>query len=134
MRPQVDDSAWPIVRITYGERLSLDEIAELALLLRQIFERRGPMITVSDLRRINPLEATALVRKQVAFEVDNLDEVGAFLAEAIVVPSPLLRALFAAYNFARRRSSFPSEAFEDVGSAMAWAERQAAASRRDPSS
>lgn len=125
MRPDVDDCAWPLVRITYGERISLDEIDELAKRLRQLFEQRGPMITVSDLSRVTALEATAMLRKRIAYEVDLLAEDGAFVAEAVVVPSPLLRALYAGYHWMRKQRTYPSQSFEDLASATEWAERQA---------
>jgi hypothetical protein len=49
MIPAIDDTEWPIVRITYGETIGLDEIPEFARRLGAIFTERGPFVTVADI-------------------------------------------------------------------------------------
>jgi hypothetical protein len=66
MVPAIDDSEWPIVRITYGETISLTEIAEFARRLDAIFTKRGAFVTVADISALSVTATTALHRQRVA--------------------------------------------------------------------
>jgi hypothetical protein len=130
MLPHIDDSSWPIVAIDYGEVITFEEIAELSKVLQRIFEKRGPIVMLVNIGALSATATTALHRKRLAEESDRLAAMGAFLAEAVVVPSPVLRALYVAYTWAGKRKSYPSQAFHDYASAFAWAREQVRASLR----
>lgn len=125
MVPNVDDALWPIVKITYGTTIELDEIAKFGERLLHVFQGRGPFVTLADISELRPAQVTALHRKRIAEEADKLAARGAFIAEAVIIRSPLVRALYVGYNWARIRKSYPSEAFADPLAALAWAREQA---------
>jgi hypothetical protein len=125
MTPNVDDSSWPIVRITYGAVITFDEIAELERRLQSIFQKRGPMVMLIDIGRLAITSPTPLHRKRLAEASDRLSAQGAFLAEAIFIPNPILRALYVGYTWARTRKDFPFASFTDAEAALAWAREQA---------
>jgi hypothetical protein len=130
MLPRIDDSSWPIVAIDYGEVITFEEIAELSKVLQRIFEKRGPIVMLVNIGALSATATTALHRKRLAEESDRLAAMGAFLGEAVVVPSPVLRALYVAYTWAGKRKSYPSRAFHDYASALAWAREQTRAPSR----
>ena len=124
MLPRIDDSSWPIVTIDYGEVITFEEIDELGKTLRRIFEMRGPMVTLANIGRLSVTATTALHRKKVAEEADKLVALGAFIAEAVVVPNAIVRALYVGYTWAGQRRSHPSQAFADTPAALVWARQQ----------
>jgi hypothetical protein len=130
MLPNVDDSSWPIVRITYGDVITFDEIAELAARLQGIFEKRGPMVMLIDVSALAASNVTALHRRRLAEGADTLAAQGALLGEAVIIPNPILRALYVGYTWACKRKTFPSQSFFDAEAALAWAREQARAALR----
>jgi hypothetical protein len=125
MLPRVDDSSWPIVAIDYGETITFDEITELGAALLRIFQKRGAMVTLINIGALRATTITAMHRKKLADEADKLAARGAFLAEAVIVPNAIVRALYAGYTWASQRRTFPSRAFPDPTSATVWARQQA---------
>jgi hypothetical protein len=106
--------------------MGFDEIQTLTVRLRGILKKRGPMVTVVDLSELNLTQFTALHRKRLAEEAEKLAGEGAFLGGAVIIRNPVLHALFVAYQWARGTNTpFPSKAFSDTASAVAWAEAQA---------
>jgi len=124
MLPRIDDSSWPIVAIDYGEVITFEEIAELSKALQRIFEKRGPIVMVVDIGAVSAKATTALHRKRLAEESDRLAAMGAFVAEAVIVPNPVLRAIYVGYTWAGKRKNYPSQAFHDSTTALAWAHEQ----------
>jgi hypothetical protein len=125
MLPKVDDSSWPVVRITYGETISFDEITELERQLLGVFQKRGPLVMLIDISALAATSVTALHRKRLAEGADRLAGRGALLAEAVFIPNPVLRALYVGYTWARARKTFPSASFVHADAALAWARAQA---------
>jgi hypothetical protein len=119
--PAIDESEWPIVRITYGETIGLNEIGEFARRLDAIFARRGPMVTVADISALSVSATTALHRKRVAEESDKLADKGAFLGEAVIIRNPVVRVLYLGYTWLKTRSDYPSQTFKDWSAAREWA-------------
>jgi hypothetical protein len=135
MVPAIDESEWPIVRITYGEVIALDEIGEFAGRLLAIFSKRGPMVTVADISALSVTATTALHRQRVAEESDKLAQKGAFLGEAVIIRNPVVRVLYHGYTWLKKRSDYPSQVFADSSSAKEWANllvRADAISKRRP--
>jgi len=130
MLPRIDESTWPIVSIEYGEEITFDEIAQLGEALQRIFRKRGPMVTLADIGALSAAATTALHRKRIAEESDKLAAMGAFLAEAVIVPNPVLRAIYVGYTWARHRKGYPSQAFPSPAPALVWAREQAGTARR----
>jgi hypothetical protein len=130
MLPRIDDTSWPIVTIDYGEVITFEEIAEVSTALERIFEKRGPFAILVDIGALSATATTALHRKRLAEESDRLSAMGAFLAEAVVVPNPVLRALYVGYTWAGKAKSYPSRAFHDSAAALVWAREQSRAAPR----
>lgn len=124
MLPSIDDTSWPIVTINYGEEITFDEIVELSQALERIFHRRGPLVMLVDIGALRAIAVTALHRKRLAEESDRLAAMGAFVAEAVIVPNPVLRAVYVGYTWAGKRKSYPSQPFRDSASALVWARQQ----------
>jgi hypothetical protein len=82
-------------------------------------------VTLADISDLQPAQVNALHRKRIAEVADQLAARGAFIAEAVIIRSPLVRALYVGYSWARTRKSYPSEAFADPLAALAWAREQA---------
>jgi hypothetical protein len=120
MVPEIDESDWPIVRLTFGPSITFEEIDELARRLKGIHGRLGPMVTVTDISAMSATATTARHRQRIAQEADDLSRKGALLGEAVVIRNPIVRALFVGYNWLKT-TSFPSRAFDDSASAAAWA-------------
>jgi hypothetical protein len=125
MVPHVDDALWPIVKISYGATIELDEIPEFGMRLLRVFQGRGPFVTLADISELRPTQVTALHRKRIAEEADKLAARGAFIAEAVIIRNPLVRALYVGYQWARSGKSHPCETFADPLAALAWAREQA---------
>jgi hypothetical protein len=121
MIPAIDDTEWPIVRITYGETIGLNEIAEFAGRLDAIFTKRGPFVTVADISALNVTATTALHRKRVADEADKLASKGAFVGEAVIIRNPVVRVLYHGYTWLRTRDDYPRQTFADWSTARDWA-------------
>jgi hypothetical protein len=132
--PAIDDSDWPIVRITYAEVLTLDEVPLGAGMVDRIFETRGPMVLVSDVTALNLTAATPPLRRAIAIEADKLTDKGAILGEAVVVRTPAARLLFRAYLWLRTTQAYPIQIFEDQARAEQWARALLAAMKRQSSS
>jgi hypothetical protein len=121
MVPAIDDSEWPIVRITYGETIGLDEIPEFARRLDAIFTKRGPFVTVADISALSVTATTALHRKRVAEEADKLARKGAFIGEAVIIRNPVVRVLYHGYTWLRTRDDHPTQTFAEWSTARDWA-------------
>jgi hypothetical protein len=122
MRPEIDESAWPLVRIRYGAELTVEDIQYLAERIEGIFQRRGPMVTVADIGAVSLKSTTAAQRRLVAQDADRLAALNLFLAEAVIIPNPVLRVVYASYVWARRRLNHPYACFAEESAALAWAE------------
>jgi|HubBroStandDraft_1064217.scaffolds.fasta_scaffold15190_3 hypothetical protein len=125
MMPDIDDSSWPIVKVTYPPFVTAKEIPLAAARLRAIFAKRGPMVTVSDISAIDVKAATPVLRKMVAEEADRLARAGAFIAEATIIRNPLVRILHVGHAWLRVRKDHPTAAFSDWPSALQWARERA---------
>jgi hypothetical protein len=121
---RIDDERWPIVRISFDDDVSFDDIAQIAKRVEQVHRSRGPMVLLSDTSALRPMAVTPLHRKALADAADDLSAKGAILAEAVIVPNDFLRALFTGYTWLRKQNSRPSRAFRDFVSAMTWATEQ----------
>jgi hypothetical protein len=121
MVPTINDSEWPIVTITYGETIGLDEIPEFARRLDAIFTKRGAFVTVADISALNVTNTTALHRKRVAEQADKLAAKGAFIGEAVIIRNPAVRVLYHGYTWLRRRDDYPTKTFPDSSTARDWA-------------
>lgn len=124
MLPRIDDSSWPIVAIAYGEVITFDEIVDLSKALQRIFEKRGPIAMLVDIGALSATATTALHRKRLAEESDRLAAMGAFVAEAVIVPNLVLRAIYVGYTWAGKRKTYPSQAFQDSATALVWVHEQ----------
>ena len=125
MMPEIDESSWPIIKVTYPPIVTLEEIPVAASRLRQIFTTRGPMVTVSDISAVSVRAATPIIRKMVAEEADKLAAMGAFIAEATIIRNPIVRVLHVGHAWLRVRTNHPIAAFADWPPALAWARARA---------
>jgi hypothetical protein len=121
----IDASRWPVVQITCAAHVGLSSIRRMARSLDELHRMRGAMLLVCDIDGLKPSVVTPLLRKELAEEADKLAERGAFLAEAIVVRDPILRALYRAYTWVRQKCDYPTEVFTDTESARRWLRTQA---------
>jgi hypothetical protein len=119
--PAVDETDWPIVRITYGEELSLDEVATTAGIFHRIFETRGPMVAVADISALSLMTTTSLIRRAIAIEVDKLSEKGAILGEAVIIRTRAARLIFQGYLWLRTTDAYPMQVFDERAKAEQWA-------------
>jgi hypothetical protein len=92
MLPRIDDSRWPIVRNSPTATSSRSRRSQSSRSLQRIFETKGALAMVVDIGAVKATALTALHRKRLAEESDRLAAMGAFLAEAVIVPNPILRA------------------------------------------
>ena len=125
----VDVSGFPCVRITYPAEMSLDDIERLMVKMLDIHKQRGPFLTIDDISKLDQSKVTALHRKRLAEHTDRLAERGALIAEIVVVPSLLLRAVFTGYSWMRQRNSHPLLACATVDEANREAAKILAARR-----
>jgi hypothetical protein len=121
MRPAIDDSGWPLVRIRYGSELTIEDILYLAERVEGIFRQRGPMVTMADIGAVSLKATTAARRRLLAEEADRLAAMHSFIAEAVIIPNPVLRVVYASYVWARRRLNHPYACFSEESAALAWA-------------
>jgi hypothetical protein len=125
MLPEIDESSWPIIKVTYPPVVTLEEIPVAAGRLRKIFTKQGPMVTVSDISAVSVRAATPLIRKRVAEEADKLASMGAFIAEATIIRNPIVRVLHVGHAWLRVRTNHPIAAFSDWPPALDWARARA---------
>jgi hypothetical protein len=128
--PAVDETDWPIVRITYAEELSLDDITAGAGIVHRIFETRGPMVAIADISALSLTATTPLIRRAVAIEVDKLAEKGAVLGEAVIIRTRAARLIFQGYLWLRTTDAYPIQVFDDHTKAEQWARTLLAAIKR----
>lgn len=123
----VDASEHPIVRITFPRVMRLEDLDVLNPTVIELVETRGPMITVADFPDLDLRTVTAAFRKRMAEQADDMAERGGLIAEIVVLPSTLYRAMFTAYSWMRARKTHPQLAFATLEEAMvearAWARR-----------
>jgi hypothetical protein len=128
--PAFDETDWPIVRITYAEKLSLDEIAVGAGIVNRIFETRGPMVAVVDISALSLMATPPLLRRAIAIEVDKLTDKGAILGEAVIIRTQAARVIFQGYLWLRTTAGYPIQVFGDPTKAEQWARALLAAITR----
>jgi hypothetical protein len=121
MKPAIDETGWPLVRIQYGAELTLEDIQYLAERIEGIFRKRGPMITVADIGAVTLRSTTSVERRRIAEDADRLAGMNLFIAEAVIIPNPVLRVVYASYIWARRRLNHPYACFAEESAALAWA-------------
>jgi hypothetical protein len=119
--PAVDESDWPIVRIRWPEEMTLDDVTTLGGLLDRIFERRGPLVLVSDISALSLAATTPVIRRAVAIEADKLTDRGALIGSAVVIRTRAARLIYEGYLWLRTRHAYPIQLFEDQAKAEAWA-------------
>jgi hypothetical protein len=122
MKPEIDESGWPLVRIQYGAELTLEDIQYLAERIEGIFRKRGPMVTIADIGALSLRSTTAAQRRVIAEDADRLAGLNLFIAEAVIIPNPVLRVVYASYVWARRRLNHPYACFAEESAAQAWAD------------
>jgi hypothetical protein len=128
--PVVDDSDWPIVRVTYGEELTLDEVPIGAGIVNRIFETRGPMVAIADISALSLTAITPLIRLAIANEVDKLTDKRAILGEAVIIRTRAARLIFRGYLWLKTTHGYPIQVFEDPAQAEKWARAVLAEVRR----
>lgn len=106
----IEASEFPIVRLVFPSRISIEDVDQLGEALKELHRARGPFVSIADLGRLETEAVTALHRKRIAEHADELARRGAFRAEFVVVPSLLLRAMFTGYTWLRVRKSHPQSA------------------------
>lgn len=121
MLPTIDTAALPLVRITYPEMMTEEDVDEYAKRLGDLLAT-AHIGTVVDLRPINPTAAGAAGRRYLAAAIDGVTtkHPGRLVAEAIVMDSTILRGLYTAFCWIRSDGSYSSRPFADVPSAEAW--------------
>jgi hypothetical protein len=132
---RVEESGWPLVHIWFEGTITLEEVATLAETLHRVHKSHGPMVLVGDLGHLRAASVNALHRKAVADVADALARDGALVAEAVIAPQPVLRALFTGYTWLRSRTNHPQKVFAEPLGALAWAReqgREQAVLRRSP--
>lgn len=116
----VDASRLPLLFVVFPKRATAEDIdAHMARLLR-LFQEHGPYALVADIDAIDPRAATPVLRTRFAEGVDHLAARGAFLAEAVVASSALVRGVFTAYSWFRQRKPYPISCFATRAEALVW--------------
>src|SRR5690606_24195724 len=119
---RVNDSQWPVVRIDFLGNISFQDVEKLSKELRKVQLTRGAFVVLSDLTNLRAASATARLRQAIAEVADEFSGQGALLAEAVIVPNPILRALFTGYTWLRRNTQHDQKTFADFESALSWAQ------------
>lgn len=107
----VDSTGHPIVRIVYPREIRTEDVEDFCSALLEVHRTRGPILSIADLTDLDVRFVTAMHRKRVAEVADALAERGGVLAEYVVVPSVLLRAVFTGYSWMRLTKTHPQVAF-----------------------
>lgn len=123
MEFHINDSAFPLVHITYPELAKHEEIARYGKALATVMQR-GRLVTVVDVRSVSVLRSGAEQRKYLAQQVDQATQAnkGHLLAEAVVLNSKVLKAAYTAFGWMRRDQSYESRAFTELEPALRWAQ------------
>lgn len=123
----IDESTWPLVRITYPQAATLDDtrayVADLAIL----FDRGQSFCTIVDLRPLGQIANDAKLRAVVAEAITELTTryPHRLVAEAVIIDSLLVRGAYIAYNWVRPKKLYLSQAFASIAEAEAWTRKQA---------
>lgn len=120
--PKADASDFPLVRVTYPERPTVEGLPEYVEACRA-FYARGRFVTVVDLRALSLLSNTAGNRRAIAEAMDELNREfpGRLIAEATVHPLAVVRAAVRAHNWLRKEGDFEAASFSTLDEAEAWA-------------
>ncbi|MFH1810686.1 MAG: hypothetical protein ABIJ09_18230 [Pseudomonadota bacterium] len=121
----IDDTGFPLVRISYPAQASLEEIEAYGTRLERVL-CRGRQATVVDVRAVSVLQSGAEQRRYLAQQVDaaTTRHPDTLVAEAVVLNSKILSAAYTAFNWLRADSTYPSRAFSTVEAAEGWARAQ----------
>ncbi len=123
MIPEIDVKDFPVVRFKFGESMTLAEVDAHGARAEALFNERGPFISLSDLSATDFSKNPSTVRKRIAEVADHLAQKKAFIAEYVIVPSALVRALFTAYTWIRTKKNHPLEAFANAALAQKAADQ-----------
>lgn len=121
---RIDESGWPVVRITYPPVMGPRSIPEYVEAL-EAFGRRGePYWSLVDIRMMEITKIKPSDRKELAEAVDDLNRrfPGVVQCEAVVHDSPVVRMMHTAHLWMRRELPYPSKIFPTEGEALLWIE------------
>ncbi|MBK7862453.1 MAG: hypothetical protein IPJ65_28355 [Archangiaceae bacterium] len=116
-----DDSAWPVVTVTWQGALSDDELREFLSRLDGWLARNERFGLLLD-SRAGKGSMNGRQRQMLLAHLDGAKEqTGRLMVQAIVHEQPLHRALYAAVSFVYPLP-FPSKTFPEPESARLWLE------------
>ena len=118
----IDQSQFPILRIRFDPENTYEELNAYLSDMEAIFAEHGKFLTITDISNLQPLKVSSRLRHRMAEGVDQLAYKKAFIAEAVVISSPIIRGLFTAYSWLRRVSTHPLRSFRNMEEAEQWAQ------------
>lgn len=121
----LDDSAAPIVRVTYPEHVTTGGYERLFDDYVALCARHPRIAWLVDMRDFNPLMVSAPVRKTAAevFERARAPLLRSTVCEARVVSSTAMRGVLMAFDWVTG-SKWPVKNVDSVGAAEVWIARQ----------
>lgn len=118
----VDVSRLPLVVVTFPPKIVIDDYEDVFERYAQISQGGAPLVWLVDMRRFDPFQVDALMRKQAArvFEKHRDILIEASVAEARVVEGFLTRNILTAFDWLTGANKWPCQQFATVERAEAW--------------
>lgn len=116
-----DDSEAPLMRVRYPREASVEAIEKAFEFFVEQSLRHGRVGYVVDMRELNPVTASAKIRRAFAdhFEAHRAVIEPATVAEAMIHNNRLTQGLVTAVNWLAPRQ-FPSRSFTDYAKGSEW--------------
>lgn len=123
----VNDSEFPLIKVHYPEMIGKEEIDNLIVQLRSLFDRakreNKHIATVADVRSM-PVKSVPL--KTVDYLFSSLDAIdkkypGAAVCDAVIATDPLVSLLVSTKNFLRTNRNHITRCFKTSQDAVTWA-------------
>ena len=125
MAIEIDDSAWPLVRVRFDQELSNQEWDRYLEQMSRYPDRREKYVTLTDGRRAATPDAGQRKRASELIAREHERTVRWNVANAVLVASPIIRGVITAIEWASP-SPVPLKSFGGPEEAHAWlAERYA---------
>ena len=118
----IDETEWPIVRITYPKVLGTGSIADYVAHLEALGRRGMPYWALVDMRKMEITKIKPSHRTDLAAAVDDLNRrfPDIVRCEAVIHDSPVARMMHTAHLWVRKELPYPSKIFPTEADARAW--------------
>ncbi len=118
----IDETDWPIVRITFPRTLGPRSIPDYVERLEALGRRGIPYWALIDMRTIEITKIKPSQRTELAEAVDELTRrfPGIVCCEAVIHDSPVVRMMHTAHLWLRKQMPHPGKIFPTEEAARAW--------------